>query len=404
MNLFQKIFIILLPLPFTTLGLNFLTFSGNYIPEIFFLFFIFLYFLIFRNSVFFKIVLLNKYFLISFFILMGVSTLSLIHQDFDIINFYGRFRAILFSIITFFIVRSFTLYADVTRLEKNIILFTTSASIMYLLNAILYSQEDNSKIGMSMLCFSIGVCLSLEKGFYKLSTALVILSAFVAYLSFFRQNYFIAFYLLLLYSIFIFKPEKGLKFDFSKKIITPIIFYSASIIFIIFNINYFIEFLSSNESRYIQSIGKMTDLLEGNYDESAHLRVQSYNYLIENFIYFILPNGLVNDSILVFRSIWGGTISHLNMSITRDSVLAYLVVNFGFLFLFLFLFLFFSKLVKSFSINFRKTITRFLFLFPLLITVFFLDGATLTQLQKSVFFGMALGLILYVGKESENFK
>lgn len=399
----EKFFLAILPLPFTTLGLNVFNFSGQYIPELFFAFYAALYFVFIGKFKNIKLVLLNKKINLVLFLLLGVGSLSLLHQDFDIVNFYGRFRAIFFSILAFFVVRIITRRGqeEISHLENGLLIFTSSAAIMYIISALITVQAEASKIGISMLCFSIAICLSLEKKYFTQAAFLVILSILAAYLSFFRQNYLIAFYLLVMYVFFIILSN-GSILKISKKILLPIIVIFITMSIVIYNIGYFFDFLSSSESRYIQSIGKMNDLIEmisGNgKDESSELRFLSYKYIYDNIIYFLLPNGLINDSSLFFVSIWGGEVSDLEMSISRDSVLAYFIVNFGFLISFILFFRFFISIINSFKLNYKKTLLRLILLFPPIIAVFFVDGATLTQLQKSVFFGLSVGLIIYSGK------
>lgn len=409
MSLIDKILLVLLPLPFTTLGLTFLTFGNNYIPEIFLFLWLFFAFILSSSIRNFSLLIISsKLFLISFSILIFISLFSFFREDFDPITFYGRFRALLACLIGYVIVRFCSKRNWGENLSNNLILFLSSACIMYFISSIISSNSDNTKISISMICFSTVIYLFSEKN--KLFPALIfsILACLVAYLSFFRQNYFIA--LLLIIFIFLNIIFKSIKFKEYSVYIGKSNFLSLLLLsfflFVVTSISgYLYDYLASDESKYIQSIGKINDLSlalqNGGLDESGELRVKSYLYLLDNLEFFLLPNGLINDNLLYLKSIWGGGAVYLGMSITRDSILAYLIVNFGFILAMLISIFIFIRLISLIVLDCKTIFYKIMFIGPSILLVFFLDGATLTQLQKSLFFGLALGLCLSILKKKD---
>lgn len=408
----EKFFLSILPLPFTTLGLKFLTFGNNYIPEIFILLWFFLVFCFsYKIKKFIIEILSSKVFLISFSLVLFVSLFSLARQDFDFIAFYGRFRALMACLIGFTIIAFCHKRGWGDELIEYLSIFLFSACLMYFFSSLIGSTSDETKISISMICYALTICLYVEKEKLFLALFITFLSCIVAYLSFFRQNYILALLLLILISFQIIRKSLSFKsssIHVSKKNAFSFFLLIGLIFSVVSVSSYLYEYLISDESKYIQSIGKINDLIyalqHGGLDESGQLRLKSYSYLFNNLEYYFLPNGLINDNLLYLNSLWGGTNVYLAMSITRDSILAYLLVNFGFLLTFLFLFLFLFNLIYSMSRERRIMIYRIIFIFPSLLGAFFLDGATLTQLQKSLFFGLALGFSMFTVRDSKNVK
>lgn len=391
-----------LPLPFTTLGLRYFTFSGQYIPEVYVaLWALLAFFGSKRRLAVARTLLLSKRLMVAALVVVVISLISGFRADFDFVSFYGRLRAILLAVAGFFVVVTAAKKGWKDGLTEALIVVCSSAAIMYALAGVMSAHDNATKTGISMLCFSIACCLLIERG--RVSRALLIasLGVIAAYLSFFRQNYFIAAALYIAVFVFsiaiIVRRHPG----------TILIRRQGWVVFALPVASAFLgfyfwhelsSFLSSSESRYIQSVGKMLDLFEflrtGAADESSNSRLESFTYIFNNVGYYILPNGLINDSSLTLYSLWGGVPYYAGASVPRDSVLAYLVVTFGVLPFLAGFFVYMRECVRSVLRHRKEMIVRTAFLAPALIAVFFLDGATLTQVQKSLFFGVALALLI----------
>lgn len=400
----DRIALAILPLPFTTLGLSLFTVSEQYVPEIFIITWIFFALLFDKSRMqVAKAIILSKPLIFATSIVVAASIFSVFREDFNPVSFYGRLRAILLCTAgAMAIIVSIQRGWGETAIEC-VTIICSSASLMYFAASAIAAQGDYSKISVSMICFSIATCLLVERRMFSWALAIATLCGLTAYFSFFRQNYIIAIYLILITTIFSTGKSlsiKNQKISISSQswaVLAIPILVATSILSLWEEI---IDFLSSSETRYIQSIGKSVDLINslttGVADDSGHSRLESYFYFLDNFPNYLLPNGLIDDASLSIYSIWGGEFYSAGISVVRDSVMGYLIVTFGFGLLLILLFIYITLVIISIQKAPLKTISRIVFIGPGLMMAFFVDGATLTQFQKSLFFGLACALLLPV--------
>lgn len=114
----------------------------------------------------------------------------------------------------------------------------------------------------------------------------------------------------------------------------------------------------------------------------------------------MLPNGLIDDSLLVTRSIWGGVAYSDGGSLVRDSIYAFMVVTFGYIVIIP------AAVVSGIAVS--ATLLRgggfarqqVLFFLPIVVILFFLDGASIVQFQKAIFTGLGFAFAFPVGELS----
>ena len=401
MNFGNSVALATLPLPFTTLGLSLFTISDRYVPELY----IATWLLIVSLSQKKRFLAIRSFFLYKPLILctaliICISLLSGFGQNFSFVPFYGRLRALLaFStaaIAVWFLTRKY----GHDRTAEVLSMICASACVMYILAALRTAGGDQTKASVSMICFSLATCLMVERRNIFLAMSFALLASFAAYLSFFRQNYIsaawndIATIGAALYISF-YSRKSG--FRLSKQAWTLIVIPVFTLVVASASWNMLSDFLASSESRYIQSIGKTNDLIAlletGQLDASGASRMENYMYFFDQAIYYLLPNGSIDDGSIALRSRWGGTAYYAGGAVIRDSMVVYFIVTFGIIISFYLVVFGGLKMAHLFLRAPYIALTRFIFLLPPMALFVLVDGATMTQLQKSAFFGLAIGFV-----------
>lgn len=155
-------------------------------------------------------------------------------------------------------------------------------------------------------------------------------------------------------------------------------------------------YFESDAGRYTQTIGKWTDLVSffqtGVVTRSELGRAEGIGYLLENWLSFALPNGFVDADAPVLYSIWGGDpYVQPDIILIRDSLMAFLVVYFGFLFTALMLMVFGTLVLrKLWMTHGRNGRIALISVLSVLVVCWFLDGMAATSIEKSLFTGLAI--------------
>lgn len=403
----ERIWLISLSIPFSYIGsIYVLNVNGNFYPELFLFPWLLLFYYsekqrqIFLHSIFF-----NIKFISMFFILTSVAMIGLLRPEADVVQFYARYRAFICFFVAIHMGYKMQKSENYEVYLTAILWISASASLLFLLNSVLDASgiaknaQSAVKSPISIFSYIITLTILLNRKRNNLAVLFLFLLIFNSSISFFRQNYIFAIlssiYFILAYVI-ISKNENHKKKKYKN------LFNNIMLIILLLLLSYFfvstfmLEFLSSTNSRYAQSIGKITEMLSlgerGMYDSSSLTRIQEYKYLFNNIEYFFLPNGIVNTSNYKYYSIWGGDyFNSYRVDILRDSMIIYFVSLFG---LFLLIPISFYKLLQFFyyvlvtpSLELRLRATFFFLIFGIVI---FLDGGSINQFEKAFFTGTGL--------------
>lgn len=402
----EKIWLMLLGIPFSFLGSTLLLkFGGNFYPEPFLLLWIvFSYFFFKQRFIEVSSFIYNPILFCSIFlILLMVSTIGLYRWDADVFDYYARLRAFLIFSIAVYI----GYYAQSSRnyeLYLELLFWLCAGSVLlnfvYILLANftnIYSYLTSAKNTFAVLANIIAITLLLRKGNLNIAFIFVLILIISAGLSFFRQFYFVA----LLATLYFLCYALWLsKVALSRKVLLVtlvVILLSLALIFSAQISEVLMLFFSSSESRYIHSIGKLNDLLSmlqgGGGSTSENVRAESLEYMLSNINYYLLPNGLINSSSFYIYSIWGGEPYYIEgVTITNDSVFAYVVVLFGALIVMLFFMVGLFLAVNGLSRAVLEEKMSILFYFILFWFLFFIDGSLIGQFEKALFTGAIVTL------------
>ncbi|MEG0619078.1 MAG: hypothetical protein RR557_07260 [Bacilli bacterium] len=328
-----------------------------------------------------------------------VSLFSILGDNFNIVGFYGRYRALFWFLIAIFIGNYFIKRDNVEVFYQGLLVFCLSSILFSCIDVYWGTGGESVKQGIPIFSFVISIVLLLRKELYSYALLISVLFVVLAFFSFWRQNYIIALYGFIL--TFIYSLKKGFRYYGNNiglrshlKLLLLVPFFA--VYGLIYFWNNIINFLFEDEQRYIQSVGKILSFFE-NVDQgggtSEQTRIEQYRFLLDNFIYFLLPNGLVDDSILSLKSLWGGDTYNAGVSIVRDSSFGYFTVVFGLLISFFINILFTFRFFNGYKRNLNNYRLFFIYLIIPILVVYFVDGLTMTQMQKSIYFGFALALI-----------
>lgn len=415
-NTTDRALIMAFALPFNMLASShFFKIGNHFFPEIFFVFFaILLYFTHGKIRSIFSEAIKSKKFLTLVFFATFFAIMGTLRYDTDIFQSYARLRSltcIAFGISLISTVRQ--KYGGHAALEfASIFLF--SAMILFAAGTFLTLRKiDAAKVSIPFFILPLLTQILFLRGKYTLGTLTAAMISVIAALSFFRQNYayatlstFICLYFLSMNLIKI-HPSGDKKLISLRKNVAMAILPILLLIPFLPEIGAEIwEIMNSSESRYIQGITKLNELQSyiagtGTMGRSESLRAEGIHYFLEQFEFYFLPNGIINDSNFVTWSIWGGDeYSTYNVSLIRDSLLAYCVVTFGWLVFLLMLFWGLWTAIISFSKE-KKSLrsTRLLAIF-LFVPTLFLDGTAATQLERSIFLGILISFAFFPSGKS----
>lgn len=398
----DRVLLLLSGIPLSTFGsLSLLNFGGRFIPELFIVPWTAVMFLrstARRRAV--KRFFLDRRIATVFMLITFISIIGMLRQDASLMVFYGRYRALMLGVLG--LVLSYYIQA---KPDKNRLI--SQGLILVLLGNGLFSLIDVSpgeKQPIPALGFMICVLYFAER---KNATAMwltLVAFAFATLFSFYRVNYgvfLLTALMVVAHSLTGMKHRKRLNMNvgISKFSLITALFAVAALTLIVSNWGYIFDYLSATPERYSQSIAKYNAMMEGL--RSGRLgnpsdadRSMGLSFFWDNFAAFVPPNGIVNDASPLNYSIWGGERRFLAGNLGRDSVFSYLVQFLGFGLL--------SLMAAVCSILFALSVLRApnfiaalrqICLLAAFTLIFFTDGLTLTQFERSFQFGIAFGVI-----------
>lgn len=396
----NEFFLATLPFAFSNLGVRVMQINGNFVPE-FYLFlwsiFAFIFCKDFRD--FSLKILRSKRLIIILSVFTLFSLFALLSDNFTFFGFYGRYRA-LFWFLVAIVVGDFFIKNNKTKVFYDGLLILCLFSIIFsFVDLYLGLGGESIKQSIPIFSFSIAIVLLLNRELYIYALIISLLFILASFFSFWRQNYVVSLYVFILTLFYAIKSGffyRGYKIYINKNILLIFMMPILGIFGVIYFWEKIVNFIFEDEQRYIQSVGKILSLFE-NIDQgggtSEQLRVDQISFILNNFNYFLLPNGLIDDSILTLKSIWGGDLYDAGVSIVRDSIFAYSIVSFGLVVFGIIHCLFIFRAFNGYKRNINQYRLFFFFLIVPIFVVYFVDGLTMTQMQKSLYFGLALVLI-----------
>ena len=399
-SLWDKVLLASLAIPLTMIGSKYLLLlSGRFVPELFFAFWTPLAWhtsSLLRHYM--RKILLGKRFLIVVSVVSFIALLGLFDPQFSFVSFWGRYRALLLAVLGFFVVVGYVKSANFERSNTAMCWLFVPAALSFSVTALLsykmISLGGGVKHHMSSFSFFVAlICLADGR---KLRWLAIVFSALVvaSVLSFFRQNYVASVLALLFLMQYSYFSSGSLSW---RKVFLATAFWIAVVILFTLMLstlsNLFFSVVSVNESSYIQSVGKMNDLIsgiDGSADSSTLYagRDGAWNYFGSNLGYFLLPNGIMNDATTAFESIFGSVAGPLigGASPVRDGVFMYLFVTFGVIIALPLIFAQLSLAVRK-ALGRHQGVAEVMVLELALLAQCLTDGGNLTSFEKAFFFG-----------------
>lgn len=406
-RLFDIALLFLCGMPMSQFGsANVFNFGGRFFPEFFFIPWFGLLFLSSparrRHLIHF---FSTKMVLTTFYLFSLIAIVGLLRFDAEFLNFYARYRALFLAMTGALVIYFVQKKAD----QRETIWL---AVIIILLGNCVFGLIDNNvgtKHAIPAMGFMICVIFFTERKMPLVAILVLGLFAYATVISFFRVNYGVFFltamYVLLHAVLGLNKSNvSGSKGGMSKASLVGLLAILISTAFLVTNWGLVYDFLSATPSRYAQSIAKYNALIEGlergSIGNSSDVsRLEGLKFFFNNFMAFLLPNGIVNDSSLWNFSLWGGSRFSSNANLARDSVFAYTIQFLGFglaipIGVLCALSASLALLQSPKLIDAIRT-TFLLFAFLLLFTV---DGLVLTQFERSFQYGVAFALCFPIFK------
>ena len=372
-----------------------LIFGGVFAPEVVLAPLI----LVYGSAIYNRIGEKNIYFLmLSILLVSAVSVIGFARDDFSASVFYARYRALL-SFVFALIIGMVVFKNNDERHIRFIAAIFLWVGFFNLISQLLYSglEDGAAKAPMSASALTVSAVLYWSQRLRKEAWICLALMSLSAVLSFFRQNYIYASLMVVGFlASYIFQVIGRRRM--SDYIGVVVVILAVSLLPLILS-DYVIYFMESSESRYIQSIKKieaLSDALSGRgFGESENTRIEMLLYLSNNFNYYLLPNGLVNDSTLTMKSLFGGSQFHgYSASLVRDSILAYFVIQFGWLITFLVVVVLFFMVLRGFLFALKRS-EFFIYValtFSLILEVF-VGGLSMVHFERSLSFGFFAAVI-----------
>lgn len=261
----DKLILLLAAFPFSAIGVRALTFGGRFMPEPYLLAIAFLAFATSRRRLgAFLHIARNR----NLWILIWVATLIALvggfRPDFSPIAFYGRYRALLLFLLGLWMGVHYSNSRREAQFWEAVAFFGLFSGLFSIASQLNFSGTENAKEGFAPLAFAIPLFYFSTRQKSVPTAAISVLLAAAAFLSFFRQNYFIAAWAIAAaYANFLPGAIKlgnnTVKIRYATFFVGlfPVLAFAAIQVFW----SDFVAFLSSSESRYIHSIGKMEDLI-----------------------------------------------------------------------------------------------------------------------------------------------
>lgn len=281
-----------------------------------------------------------------------------------------------------------------------IIFFTNLMSILNWIVTVLFAYGSNNDEGSvkyaSMMMASI---LSLVVSADLKSRSKVFISfgimLFLSSISFYRQYFVVSFFGLLFVLSFMVRNGLSLK---------CLVFGAVLFCFVYFFIplDSVVEYFIGDKSRYIQLVGKSMDVVNlvsgsSTMTDSDGLRLAYYKIIIDQPLSIMLPHGLG------YKAVFGNISEYFDNfktpANTIDSVFFYLLYHYGLLFL---IAIFFIGLYVVFFLGYSKPRIYFYPVFFMMFVLMVFDGSQLTVMQKSIWFGVCIGYVIFGGLTKRN--
>lgn len=328
--------------------------------------------------------------------ILVAACLGGLHPDQDLIGIYTSARPLLVALIGFHLAVYFQ-GSDGIGYEKALLWVCLFATIL----SILYQQAaaTGGKAGVPIAAAVIILYIGIKRSYLIWSLLGVSLLGLIAVTGFFRQYVVIAAIATLFVLISNFPFGVGnrrgvvtLLYDRKRLAV-----WAGLVAMIIFSwlvlADFVFLYLSSTESRYIHSIGKWMDFfnfLDGDNRaaSSEESRFEPYWYIISNLEFYFLPNGIVDDGEFYIQSIWGGEEYYVyGVSVVRDSIALHSTVTFGWLLTLTFMGWAILRSTRAFFASYGPTRFAIALAFVALGVLWFLDGSSVTQVEKAFFTG-----------------
>ncbi|MDX3927124.1 MAG: hypothetical protein QHC90_15115 [Shinella sp.] len=394
---------ILLSISFSFLGSkSLLNIGGNFYPEVAVMPALLLLLACGKTRGMLACAFVRPGFLILSALIFAIASIGLLSAEFSLFEFYGRLRALYLFVIAAFAanVLSTTRHA---RSYGDFLLCVCVAcglcSLVFLVHHAASSEAAKAPFPVAALVIAVAILCG--RGRLYAAAAVLCLMIFCAMLSFFRLNYLIALWTTVVLGTIVLTGSmarmRGRVLVGTHALLLAVL--PCGLAAAAFGLAAFIgEFLVSSESRYIHSIGRVGEAyrfyLTGELPESEGQRLENALYLLRNLEYYLLPNGLLNDTGFRIASLWGGeTFDVHGISPIRDSVLAYVTVLFGAIATAAFVLaggaLFVLAILSARDL--RQAILS-VYLAGVAVLLFLMDGTALTQFEKAFFSGTLAAL------------
>ena len=272
--------------------------------------------------------------------------------------------------------------------------FTGIFSVIYWVSINFFGFSDRAQISTKYASMMMAAILSLVlsadlQSENKLIFAFILM-AFLSAISFYRQYWLVS--ILGFFFTIGFARRNG---KLSKLIFFIFLVLLLSIPLVPWDslFSYFID----NESRYIQLVGKTTDIIEllsgqSSMTDSDSLRMAYYQIIIDRPLFLILPHGLG------YKAVLGNVSDYFDVfgidENTIDSCFFYFFYHYGLL-----LFVIILTLALYFIIvcGYSRARSSYYLIFIMVFILMIFDGSQFTVMQKSIWFGICFGYAIVGG-------
>lgn len=387
-----------LAIPISALGPVYpLNFGGRFLPEPFLILWVTAFSLSSPDRMSCtKEFLRSKLLWLSLSIMLFIGAIGLARHDASISELYSSSRSATSTLIGF-------LLCDYHQRKRTLVQFLDKICLLIVI-ATFYTLATGYMIGAVKLPINgAGLLLSLfyllDRRKTKLAMTAFVVLTIAAILSFIRQNYgFIAIGTIYISSLTIASVfSNSIRLHVKKSDLTVLTALTLVTVTIVSQSDRLYNWIAADPSRYAQSIHKynnMVSMLNGGAGNSSDGdRAAGLSFFFENFEYFQLPNGFVNQISFETWSIWGGG-QHVTVgSLVMDSGFAYIVGQFGFIVFYFILALFSFRSIRFYLIkgHIREKFRTFLLQIAICIP-FLLDGGYYTQSERSFVLGIVIAM------------
>jgi hypothetical protein len=238
----------------------------------------------------------------------------------------------------------------------------------------------STKFATPLFAGVMAVIIASDQGRLKATMISLLGLIFLAAVSFFRQYWIIAVIVAVMAVLQLLRGG-------AKRVGAALALVAGVAFAVLVSSGFVSELFNSNDSLYIQSIGKTNDLLEwmngGSASDSDNLRASYFIYMWEQFVRLLIPHGLGAGANAANFDPWFYSVS--DASSTIDSLLLFLAYHYGYLIL---IPLFGWFVWTSLKVQLRRGALRAAMLFAVLAVPLLLDGGQATVTVRAFWFGM----------------